>query len=39
VREQIQARSRAIYDALYHDHSLGAQDTAPASSLPRPDRT
>jgi serine/threonine-protein kinase len=32
VREQIQARSRAIYDALYHDHSLAADDTAPATS-------
>jgi tetratricopeptide (TPR) repeat protein len=32
VREQIQARSRAIYDALYGDHPIGHGETAPATS-------
>jgi serine/threonine-protein kinase len=32
VREQIQARSRAIYDALYGDHPVALGITAPATS-------
>jgi tetratricopeptide (TPR) repeat protein len=32
VREQIQARSRAIYDALYCDHPIAHGETAPATS-------
>ena len=32
VREQIQARSRAIYDALYCDHPIALGVTAPATS-------
>jgi serine/threonine-protein kinase len=32
VREQIQARSRAIYDALYGDHAIAHVATAPATS-------
>ncbi|HWU91511.1 MAG TPA: hypothetical protein VN253_29790, partial [Kofleriaceae bacterium] len=32
VREEIQARSRAIYDALYGDHPIAHGATAPATS-------